>query len=77
MFLREREAARVRGDRGVERCMNVELGRMGYTVPSPAETATLDEPKENTAAVRGRPKRAKPRCEHGRPPERCEDCAEE
>lgn len=82
MFLHERERARTRGDAGVERCMNVELARMGYTnVPIPGETT--EQPKlENTAqAAPGRPakrqRRAKPRCEHGNPPDRCEECQED
>jgi hypothetical protein len=76
MFLQERENARARSDSGVERCMNVELARMGYRdVPIRAETTTV-EPKENTGQPRPRPKRPKPRCEHGQVPDRCVDCNE-
>jgi hypothetical protein len=77
MFLQEREDARARGDRGVERCMNVELARMGYRdVPVRGETTTV-EPKENTSQPKPRPKRPKARCEHGSVPERCPVCTEE
>ena len=78
MFLRERERARARGDRGVERCMTVELDRMGYSEPRPVETATPDREAVETAVPakkNGRPKL--PRCEHGNIVGRCLDCDEE
>jgi hypothetical protein len=74
MFLHERERARARGDRGVERCMNVELRRMGYrepaletVVPEPlVEQAIPDPPKKG--------RRPKPRCEHEQIADRCVEC---
>ncbi len=78
MFLHERERARARGDRGVERCMNVELDRMGYRDPHPVETAVLDDGAVETAVPAkkgGRPKL--PRCEHGNIASRCLECEDE
>lgn len=77
MFLRERAKARARGDRGVERCMNVELNRMGYQEPPPVETTTAP-PMETTMVPgpkKGRP--PKPRCEHDMILSRCPDCSED
>jgi len=72
MFLQERAKARSRGDRSVERCMNVELDRMGYretVIPEPMETTMAPNPKK------GRP--PKPRCEHNMIADRCPDCNDE
>ena len=57
------------------RCMDVELGRLGYsdqmeTTQAPAmETVVPPKPR------RGRP--PKPRCEHGSIPEHCAECKTE
>jgi hypothetical protein len=75
MFLQERADARARQDAGVERCMNVELARMGYQEPlettaqQPMQTTLQEKPR------RGRP--PKPRCEHDMLVGRCPDCSED
>ena len=64
--------ARARGDAGMIRAMNVELGRLGVfeTTQAPVlEMAVPEKPR------RGR--RPMPRCEHGMIAERCPDCNEE
>jgi hypothetical protein len=76
MFLQERENARGHGDRGVERCMDVELDRMGHR-DHPVETT---EQEQLERAVPAQPKRRgrppKPRCEHDMLVERCPECSE-
>ncbi len=75
MFLQERANARARGDRGVERCMNVELRRMGYV--DPVETTVAEPMEQVVPPPKRRGREPKPKCEHGRPPERCLDCQED
>lgn len=78
MFLRERDRARARGDRGIDRALTADLLRLGVPVE-----ATLADPTgkhaANTTSNGHKPeqkRRAKPRCEHGNVPERCQECAE-
>jgi hypothetical protein len=85
MFINERDRARARGDRGVERSLTADLLRLGV----PSEATLLSKPKTAQAAVAqaaaseqaeapkkraGRP--PKPRCEHGNIADRCEDCTQ-
>ena len=76
MFLQTRARARVLGDMNLERCMNVELQRLGYR-DQPIETAVPDRDEFERAVPQkgGRPKL--PRCEHGKIVGRCVDCDED
>lgn len=66
-LLGAREDARRVGDRGLERALTADLARLGHVDGAP-EPAT---PRASRAAPR---RRARPRCEHGKNPDRCLDC---
>lgn len=72
-FLEIRENARRMGDSGLQKAMDQEMRRMGYTpetTQAPVmEMAIPEKPR------RGRPPKA--RCEHDMLIERCPDCSEE
>jgi len=90
LLLATRADALRRGDRSVYREMDFQLQRLGVFVgPEPypfppldpaalaqVETATVEMPERAVPPKkRGRP--PKPRCEHGKIPERCLDCQAE
>ena len=76
-FLRARDAARLRNDYGMVRAMTVELRRLGVS-----DDATLvdptgrHKPKDEKPKPETKRRGAKPRCEHGKDPARCEECAQ-
>lgn len=80
MLLADRDRARAANDVGLDRAITADLRRMGV-----ADDATYDRvtrPQQQQRASRARNgalgtlkgRQVKPKCEHGRPPERCEDC---
>jgi hypothetical protein len=76
VFLSDRAKARAAGDHNMVHALNVELNRIGYREPV-QETTRADEELEQAVPVKPRRGRQpKPRCEHGRIPDRCLDCNE-
>ena len=84
MFMDVRSEAVARGDRRLQRTMDVEIARLGYRVPE-GPFISVEGPQETTQAVglmeqavpekprKGRP--PKPRCEHDMLLDRCPDCS--